>query len=425
MLDIKFIRENSEKVKAVCETKKDRADIDAILALDVQIRENLFEVEKLKKDRNDATKEISLRKKNKEDASDLIQSMQSVSAKIKEMDKERTVVEKELKDAISKVPNIPHDSVPKGASEDDNVVSGSWGEPKEFDFDLLDHMELSDKLGLFDFQRGAKITGSGWPVLTGAGARLNRALINFFLDEHRENGFLEVQPPYFVNSDSAYGTGQLPKSQEQMYYADRDDLYAVPTAEIPVTNLYRDEILSEADLPIKMCAYSACFRREAGSYGKDTKGFLRVHQFDKVEMVKFSTEEKSYEALEELRASAESILQKLDLPYRILSLCDADLSFAAAKCYDLEVWAPAEKTWLEVSSVSNFEAFQTRRMNIRYRPNGGGKVKFAHTLNGSGLATARILVAILENYQTADGTVKIPTVLQPYMGGLTEIVATK
>lgn len=425
MLDIKFIRENSEKVKAVCETKKDRADIDAILELDKKIRENLFEVEKLKKDRNDATKEISLRKKNKEDASDLIQSMQSVSAKIKEMDKDRSVVEKELKDAIAKVPNIPHDSVPKGSSEEDNVVADSWGEPKTFDFEPLDHMQLSDKLGLFDFQRGAKITGSGWPVLTGAGARLNRALINFFLDEHRENGFTEVQPPYFVNSDSAYGTGQLPKSQDQMYHAERDDLYAIPTAEVPVTNLHRDEILSEDDLPVKMCAYSACFRREAGSYGKDTKGFLRVHQFDKVEMVQLSKEEDSYEALEALRTNAENILKKLELPYRILALCDADLSFAAAKCYDLEVWAPAEKTWLEVSSVSNFEAFQARRMNIRYRPNGGGKVQHVHTLNGSGLATARILVAILENYQTEQGTVIVPEVLRPYMGGLEEIVAVQ
>ncbi len=421
MLDIKFIRENGDKVKAVCETKKDQADIDLILELDTKCRANLSEVEQLKKERNDASQEISRLKKERQDATAIIANMQSVSKKIKEMDKERSEIESELKAEQVKVPNIPHDSVPKGSSEADNVVSDTWGEPKKFDFKPLDHMELSNKLSLFDFPRGAKITGSGWPVLTGVGAQLNRALINFFLDTHRNNGFTEIQPPYFVNRDSAFGTGQLPKSEDQMYYAAADDIFAIPTAEVPVTNLHRDELLTEADLPIKYCAYSACFRREAGTYGKDTKGFLRVHQFDKVEMVQFAKSEESYEALEGLRNNSENILKALGLPYRVLALCDADLSFAAAKCYDLEVWAPAEEKWLEVSSVSNFESFQARRMNIRYRPNGGAKPQIVHTLNGSGLATARILVAILENYQTPEGTVIVPEVLRPYMGGLEEI----
>jgi seryl-tRNA synthetase len=423
MVDIKFIRENSDKVKAVCATKKDNADIDGIINLDAQRREILSSVEKLKRERNEASQEIGKIKKAKGDASEIIAKMGKVSGDIKKMDLELTEVLKELDEKMAKVPNIPHESVPHGVSEDDNVVIETWGDKKEFDFKPLDHMELSDKLSLFDFPRGAKIAGSGFPVLTGVGARLNRALINFFLDTHRDqNGYTEIQPPYFVNATSAFGTGQLPKSQDQMYHATEDDLYAVPTAEIPVTNLHRDETFTEAELPIKYCAYSACFRREAGSYGKDTKGFLRVHQFDKVELVKFVKPEESYAELELLKKDAESILQALKLPYRVLELCDADLSFAAAKCYDLEAWAPGEEKWLEVSSASNFEAFQTRRMNIRYRPN-GGKITNLHTINGSGLATARILVAILENYQTERGTVVVPEVLRPYMGGMEEIVA--
>jgi len=420
MVDLKYIRENSEKVKQVCITKGDKADIDAILALDEKRRSMLSEVELMKKERNEASKKIAEIKKAKGDASEIIQSMQTVSAKIKEFDKELTSVESDLHDNLVKVPNIPLDSVPHGTSEDDNVEIDSWGEKKTFDFEPLDHMQLSDKLGLFDFPRGAKISGAGFPILTGAGAMLNRALINYFLNTHVANGYLEVQTPYFVNKESAYGTGQLPKSQDQMYYVNEDELYAIPTAEVPVTNMYRDETLVEGDLPKRMCAYSACFRREAGSYGKDTKGFLRVHQFDKVELVKLTTPEESENEMELLRADSENILKALKLPYRVLSLCDADLSFAAAKCYDLEVWAPAEKAWLEVSSVSVFGSFQSRRMNLRYRPN-KGKVEHLHTVNGSGLATARILVAIIENYQTERGTVIVPEVLRPYMGGLEEI----
>ncbi len=422
MVDLKYIRENSEKVKQVCITKGDKADIDAILALDEKRRSMLSEVELMKKERNEASKKIAEIKKAKGDASEIIQSMQTVSGKIKNFDKELTAVEADLHDNLVKVPNIPLDSVPHGKSEDDNVEIDSWGEKKTFDFEPLDHMQLSDKLSLFDFPRGAKIAGAGFPVLTGAGAMLNRALINYFLNTHVANGYLEVQTPYFVNKESAYGTGQLPKSQDQMYYTNEDELYAIPTAEVPVTNMYRDETLVEGDLPKRMCAYSACFRREAGSYGKDTKGFLRVHQFDKVELVKLTTPEESEKEMELLRQDSENILKALKLPYRVLSLCDADLSFAAAKCYDLEVWAPAEQAWLEVSSVSVFGSFQSRRMNLRYRPN-KGKVEHLHTVNGSGLATARILVAIIENYQTDRGTIIVPEVLRPYMGGLEEITA--
>ena len=420
MLDIKFIRENTQRVKSVCKIKRDNADIDKIIELDDERRAILTEVEELKHKRNEASVEIAAKKKNKEDACALISQMQDVSAKIKELDDKVNATVKERDEIMARVPNIPHVSVVHGESEKDNFVCGEWGEKPTFDFEPKDHLTIAENLKIFDFPRGAKISGSGFPVLCGAGARLNRALIDLFLDTHRKNGYTEIQPPFFVNSQSAFGTGQLPKSKEQMYYAPEDDLYAIPTAEVPVTNLYRDEYLDEKDLPIKMCAYSACFRREAGSYGKDTKGFLRVHQFDKVELVKFAHPDNSYDELESLRKDAELILQKLELPYRVLALCDADLSFAATKCYDLEVWASGEKKWLEVSSCSNFEAFQSTRMNIRFRRD-GGKPEFIHTLNGSGVATARILVAILENYQTERGTVTIPKVLRPYMDGLEEI----
>ncbi len=422
MLDIKFIRENSEKVKQVCITKGDSADIDSILSLDEKRRSILAKVELLKKERNDASKEIANLKKEKADASAIIASMKTVSSNIKDMDHELSACDSELHALMAKVPDMPHESVPAGKSEADNVEIDSWGEKKTFDFEPLDHMQLSDKLSLFDFPRGAKISGAGFPVLTGAGARLNRALINYFLDTHSDNGYQETQVPYVVNATSAFGTGQLPKSQDQMYYMNEDELYAIPTAEVPVTNLHREELLIEAELPKKFAAYSACFRREAGSYGKDTKGFLRVHQFDKVELVKLVKPEDAHAELEALRGDSEAILKALKLPYRVLALCDADLSFAAAKCYDLEVWAPAEQAWLEVSSVSGFGDFQSRRMNIRYRPN-KGKPEMVHTINGSGLATARILVAILENYQTERGTVVVPEVLRPYMGGLEEITA--
>jgi seryl-tRNA synthetase len=351
-----------------------------------------------------------------------MEEMKTVSGKIKELDDKQAGVEKSIQEIMVWIPNAPHESVPHGEGAQDNVVSEVHGEPKTFDFEPRDHLQIGTALDLFDFPRGAKVSGAGFPVYKGVGALLERALINFFLDTHvRTNGYCEIFPPFLVNEASLFGAGQLPKLRDQMYYIGEDGLFGIPTAEVPVTNLHRDEILDGRDLPIRYCAYSACFRREAGAYGKDTKGFLRLHQFNKVELVKFASPETSYEELESLRGHAEGILKALGLHYRVLTLCDGDLSFAAAKCYDLEAWAPGEKKFLEVSSCSNFEDFQARRANIRFRQNPGEKPRFVHTLNGSGLATPRILVAILETYQTAGGGVRIPDVLQPYMHGMKEI----
>lgn len=422
MLDIQRIRENPDRVRQASVRKNDPADIDAILALDQQRRELIHDVEDLKNRRNTASREIATLKKEKTDASGLIAEMKEVSDAIKERDARLSQTELDLRTAMLSVPNVPHDSVPAGKSEEDNRLVAEWGEEAAFDFEPKDHLQLGSDLDVLDFARGAKITGAGFPVYKGEGALLERALINFMLDTHvRKHGYREVFPPFLVNQTSAAGTGQLPKSADQMYYINEDSLYCIPTAEVPITNLHRDEILDADLLPVRYCGYSACFRREAGSYGKDTKGFLRVHQFNKVELVKFTTQESSYQELENLRADAEAILRALGLRYRVLELCDADLSFAAAKCYDLEAWAPAEGKFLEVSSCSNFEDFQARRMNIRYRPGRGEKPVFVHTLNGSGLATARILVAILETYQTADGAVRVPEALRPYMHGLERI----
>lgn len=422
MLDIQRIRDIADQVRQAVLNKKSPVDIDEVLNLDNKRRDTIQEVERLKNIRNTRSMEIAALKKEKKDASALIDEMKSVSERIKALDTELGSIESEIREYLIRIPNIPHSSVPHGESEKDNVVDSEWGEAPQFDFKPRDHLELGTALDIIDFPRGAKIAGAGFPVLKGAGALLERALINFFLDTHtRKNGYLEIFPPFLANRASHFGTGQLPKSEEQMYYINEDDLFCIPTAEVPVTNLHRDEVLDQSVLPVKYCAYSACFRREAGSYGKDTKGYLRVHQFNKVELVKYTTPETSYDEHEALRKDAEGILQALGLKYRVLLLCDADLSFAAAKCYDLEAWAPGEGKFLEVSSCSNFEDFQARRANIRYRPQGGGKPRFVHTLNGSGLATARILVAILETYQTAQGTVRIPEVLQPYMNGIREI----
>jgi seryl-tRNA synthetase len=421
MLDMQFIRENAELIKQASINKKEDVDIDKLLKLDEQRRQVINNVEKLKHQRNQASIKINKLKKEKKSAEEVISEMKTVSAEIKELDINLKKLEQKIYENMEKVPNIPHESVNHGEGEEDNKVISEWGKEPEFDFQPKDHMQIGTALDMFDFKRGAKISGAGFPVYKGYGALLDRALINFMLDTHTKNGYLEVSPPFLTNTPSNFGTGQLPKSKEQMYYIEQDDLYAIPTAEVPVTNLHRDEILSADQLPIKYCAYSACFRREAGSYGKDTKGFLRVHQFNKVELVKFVEREKSYEELELLRTDAENIMKELGLKYRVLSLCDADLSFAAAKCYDIEVWAPGEKKYLEVSSCSNFVDFQARRINIKYRPASDSKPCFIHTLNGSGVATARLLVAILETYQTVDGKVKIPQVLQPYMHGIKEI----
>ena len=346
--------------------------------------------------------------------------MKQVSDDIKNFDDELREINENLNNLLVRLPNLPHSSTPIGKSAEDNIENRKWL-PDGFEFEsaerFLNHVELGNKLGILDFERGAKISGSGFPVYVGKGATLERALINFMLDYHlQHHGYKEVFPPFLVNADSMFGTGQLPKMQEDMYYAERDDLYLIPTAEVPVTNLHRDEIINEEQLPISYVAYSACFRREAGSYGKESKGFLRVHQFNKVEMVKLVEPETSYDELEKIVNDAEDILKELKIPYRILALCSGHLSFAAAKCYDIETWSPAENKWLEASSCSNFESFQARRANIRYRKKDEKKPEFVHTLNGSGLATSRLMVSILENYQTPEGKIVVPKVLQKYTG---------
>ena len=415
MLDIKEIRENPELIRQRIETKNVKIDIEALLALDDRRKNLSKETDDMKFRRNTVSQAISLKKRNKEDASTEIADMQVLGAKIKENDVELASIQQDLKTKLLAIPNYPSQDTPIGKSEADNVEVSSWGNIPEYDFKPKDHLDIAENLKLLDLKRGAKISGSGFPLYTGWGARLERALINFMLDLHiNEHGYTEVFPPYLVHSDSAIGTGQLPKLADDMYYLKEDDLWLIPTAEVPVTNMHRDEVLSPSDLPIKYVAYSSCFRREAGSYGKDTRGLQRLHQFNKVEMVQFVLPENSYKAWEALVIHAETVLQKLELPYRVLELCSADLSFAAARCRDIELWAPGCKKWLEVSSCSIFEDFQARRANIRYKDDSG--MHFVHTLNGSGVATPRLMIAIIENYQQADGTLLIPKVLQPYMG---------
>jgi seryl-tRNA synthetase len=422
MIDIQRLRDDPEGVAAAAARKKSPVDAMAVLELDTSWREALGEAQRLESVRNGSSQEIARLKKEGLDASELMREMKRVSEAIKGQKERCDELLRRRDELMAHIPNAAHPSVPQGDGAQDNVTVSEWGEAPSFGFKPKDHIELGTALGIIDFPRGAKVTGAGFPVLKGTGALLERALINFFLDTHtREHGYTEVFPPFLVNRESLFGVGQLPKFGEQMYHIGVDELFCIPTAEVPVTNLHRDEVIPAAQLPIRYCAYSACFRREAGSYGKDTKGYLRVHQFNKVELVKFVEPEGSYGELESLRADAEAILKALKLKYRVLSLCDGDLSFSAAKCYDLEAWAGAEGKYLEVSSCSNFEDFQARRANIRYRPGGGDKPRFVHTLNGSGLATARIIVAILENYQTEKGTVIIPDVLRPYMGGMEEI----
>ncbi len=419
MLDIKYIRENPEKVKQGIAAKNEMGDVDAVLQLDEQRRTLIYKVEELKQQRNENSKQVSLLKKEGKDAAHLIESTKTISQQIKDYDEQVKTIESELHTLLSKIPNMPHESTPTGKDESDNVEVKQWGAIPEFDFKILNHLELGERLDILDFKRGGKITGSGFPVYKGLGARLERALINFMLDMHIDkHGYTEIFPPFVANRDSMYGTGQLPKLEEDMYYAGKDDLFLIPTAEVPVTNMHRNEILDGEELPVKYTAYSACFRREAGSYGKDTRGFLRVHQFNKVEMVNFVRPEESYDVHEHMLTEATEILELLEIPYRVLLLCSGDLSFSAAKCYDIETWSPAEGKWLEASSVSNFEDFQARRAQIRFRREKGAKPEFVHTLNGSGLATSRLMVSLLETYQTDEGTIVIPAVLRPYMGGL-------
>lgn len=417
MLDIKFVREHPDAVREGVRKKgEDPGRIDEILHLDEQRRQLLQSSEALKSSKNAVSSEVARMKSRGEDASAVIGEMKAVADKIKSLDDELAKVEEQFRSVMLLVPNVPHASVPIGRAPAENQVIATWGEEPAIDFKALPHWELVEKLNIIDFARGTKITGAGFPVYVGKGAQLERALINFFLDEALHRGYTELFPPLVVNAASATGTGQLPDKEDQMYVVGRDDFYLVPTAEVPVTNFYRDEILQYKQLPIAMCAYTPCFRREAGSYGKDVRGLNRVHQFNKVELVKIVHPDTSYAELEKLREDAEQLLQKLGLRYHVLLMCTGDLGFTQTKKYDLEVWAPGQQKWLEVSSVSNFEGFQARRMNIRFKPAAGGKPEIVHTLNGSALALPRVVAALLEHYQTPEGKVVIPKALHRYTG---------
>jgi seryl-tRNA synthetase len=418
MLDIQLIRDDPDKVIAGLKRKGVEGDVYGIWELDKEWRTLLSKTDLLRHERNTVSKEISVLAKQGKDFSDIRERMKQIAEDIKTQEDRIRESETSIHDKMLWLPNLPHETAPDGLSSEDNVEVRRWGEDlRTFDFPLKDHLELGKSLDILDFPRGSKIAGSGFPLYKGFGASLERALLNFMLDTQvKERGYREVFPPFMVNRDSMIGTGQLPKLANDMYHCPVDDLFLIPTAEVPITNIHRDEILLEERLPIRYAGYTACFRREAGSYGKETRGFLRVHQFNKVELVKFVHPEKSYEELELLLQDAENILRKLEIPYRVVELCAGDLSFAAAKCYDIEVWAPGEKAWLEASSCSNFEDFQARRMNIRYRTKDTKKTNFVHTLNGSGLATSRLMVALLENYQTDEGTIAVPEVLRPYLG---------
>ncbi len=416
MLDLKFIRENPDLVKQAVQNKGEKADVDRLLELDEKRRELLREVEALKHKRNVVSKEIGLLKKKGEDASEKMAEMRRVASQIKELDDRLAELDRQIQEILVWIPNIPHPSVPIG-DESANQEIKSWGTLPEFDFTPRPHWELGERLGMLDLERGSKLAGSNFVVLKGWGARLERALINFMLDLHiQKHGYEEISPPFIVRREIMFGTGQLPKLEEDMYRIEQDDLFLIPTAEVPVTNLFRNEIIDGDKLPIYYTAYTPCFRREAGSYGRDTRGLIRIHQFDKVEMVKFVKPEDSYDELETLLQNAEEVLQLLNLPYRVLVLASGDLSFAAAKCYDIEVWAAGVQKYLEVSSVSNFEDFQARRANIRFRRTSDSRPEFVHTLNGSGLALPRTVIAIMENYQTDEGTLIVPEVLRPYLG---------
>ena len=418
MLDLKLLREKPDLVRQALERRRaDPALADAARAADASRRERVQETEGLKSRLNAVSREIGALRRQGVDTAPQQAAMRELGDRIAALDDQVREADAALRDALLRIPNLPHASTPDGREAADNVVVRHWGEPRKTAFPPRDHVELGERLGLFDFARAGRMTGAGFPLFVGAGARLQRALIQFMLDLHvRDQGYTEVAPPFVVNRASMTGTGQLPKMAEDMYHVDADDLWLIPTAEVPVTNFYRDEIVA-APLPVKLTAYTPCFRREAGAAGRDTRGLIRVHQFDKVEMVQFVEPDRSYEALESLVTDAEAVLQRLELPYRVLSLCAGDISFAAAKCYDLELWAPGQNRWLEVSSCSNFEAFQARRANIRYR-RPDGKTDFLHTLNGSGVALPRLLVAILENGQEADGSITLPAALAPYLDGL-------
>ncbi|HHP5797583.1 TPA: serine--tRNA ligase [Streptococcus pyogenes] len=422
MLDLKRIRTDFDTVAAKLKNRGVSEDtLTHLKELDEKRRALLVQSEELKAERNIASAAIAQAKRQKEDATQQIADMQKVSADIKTIDNQLVAIDQQVTDIITVLPNTPHDSVPVGADEEDNVEIRRWGTPRDFDFEVKAHWDLGEDLDILDWERGAKVTGARFLFYKNLGARLERALYNFMLDEHIKEGYQEIITPYMVNHDSMFGTGQYPKFKEDTFELADTNFVLIPTAEVPLTNYYSGEILDGKELPIYFTAMSPSFRSEAGSAGRDTRGLIRLHQFHKVEMVKFAKPEESYQELEKMTANAENILQKLGLPYRVISLCTGDMGFSAAKTYDLEVWIPAQNTYREISSCSNTEDFQARRAQIRYRDEADGKVKLLHTLNGSGLAVGRTVAAILENYQNEDGSVTIPEVLRPYMGGETVI----
>ncbi len=426
MLDLAFVRDNLEVVKQKMRERGLGNALEDFESNDRERRKFLVEAERGKARRNKVSEEIAVLKKQGQDASALIAEMRQLGDEIKQSDEKAKALDEQVRELLRNIPNVPHESVPLGTSSADNQEVRRWGEPRKFDFEPRAHWDLGPQLGILDFERAAKLTGARFAVYQGVGAKLERALANFMLDVHtREHGYTEVLPPFVVNSASLFGTGQLPKFASDLFKLEGTDYWLIPTAEVPVTNLYRDEVLEAERLPIKLCAWTPCFRSEAGSYGKDVRGIIRQHQFQKVELVKFTLPETSYDELESLTRNAETILQKLGLPYRVIVLCTGDMGFASAKTYDIEVWLPSSGEYKEISSCSNFEAFQARRANIRFRRGGRGKTEFLHTLNGSGLAVGRTWLALIENYQQADGSVVIPEVLRPYLDGLERIMPPK
>ena len=424
MLDIKYLRQHIDFVAAKIRERGQEMNLERFIDLDAGRREIIREVEGLRGERNAVSKRIGEKKHKKEDAADLISRMGEVSNRIKELDESLKKTDEELEAILLMIPNVPHESVVCGKGSEDNPVIRTWGEKPVFSFPPKPHWEIGESLNILDFARGAKITGARFTLYRGLGARLERAIINFMLDLHTGvHGYTEVLTPFMVNRESMTGTGQLPKFEEDLFRIDKTDYFLIPTAEVPVTNIHREEILEEKELTIRYVAYSPCFRAEAGSYGKDTRGLIRQHQFNKVELVKFAKPEDSCEELEKLTLNAEEVLKRLAIPYRVVSLCTADLGFSSAKTYDIEAWLPGQEAYREISSCSNFGDFQARRASIRFRRAGSGKVEFVHTLNGSGLAVGRTLVAVLENCQQADGSVLIPEALRPYMGGIDRIPA--
>lgn len=426
MLEARYIRDHLEEVQARLALRGQNISLDQFVAIDAERRRALKEWEELRAAQKKVSDEVSRKKKQGEDASDLISEMKKVSQELKDLDGVVQEKEKALQEFLLLIPNLPHTSVPVGKDSSDNVEVRRWGEIPKFDFEPKPHWDIGEELGILDFKGGAKITGARFTLYWDLGALLERALINFMLDLHtREHGYREVLPPFMVNRTTMTGTGQLPKFEEELFKVEGTDYFLIPTAEVPVTNIHQDEVLEEKQLPLYYTAYTPCFRKEAGSYGKDTRGLIRQHQFNKVELVKFTKPEHSYEELEKLLSNAEEVLKRLKLPYRVVNLCTGDLGFSASKTYDIEVWLPGQNTFKEISSCSNFEDFQARRAKIRYRISGKSKTEYVHTLNGSGLAVGRTLVAILENYQQADGSVIIPEALRPYMNGVKRIEKRK